>query len=266
MAEQLELVRAPMPGLRPMFPYYGSKTRSAKLYPQPLHRKVVEPFAGGAAYALRYPDHDVTLVEAHPMIAAIWQFLIAATPHEVLGIPLARHVDEIPSWVPEEARCLIRFSWAIADAAPRNHVSAGIVKWQALERGHDLAGWSEARRARVAAQVPRIKHWRIIEGDYSRALEMLDDETTSFWDPPYSSPAGSKYPCRPKGTPEQKAAWYAELGGRIRGAPGQVIACENEGATWLPFQRFGTFRRGMNGAGSREVVYYQIDGEQCSTT
>lgn len=116
------------------------------------------------------------------------------------------------------------------------------------------------RRASTSAML--TCHWRLIEGDYSEGLALLDEHTTCFVDPPYSSPAGAKYATRPKGTPEQRAAWYAELGERVRAMPGQVIVCENEGATWLPFRKFGTFRRGMNGAGSREVCYYQVAGEQ----
>ncbi len=34
-----------------------------------------------------------------------------------------------------------------------------------------------------------------------------------------------------------------------------MIACENEGATWLPFRPFATLKAGVNGEGSREVVW-----------
>lgn len=262
MAEQLELVAAPPPGLRPFWRYYGGKWRAAPLYPQPRHRRIVEPFAGAAGYSLRYADHDVVLVEKYPPIAEIWRWLIAATPHEVLSIPLVEHVDELPSWVPEAARFLVRYTLGVGLARMGNSLSQGF-RNQALEHPTWTCGWDARQRASVASQVPFIRHWRVIEGDYTRARALLDARTTSFWDPPYFNKAGEKYPERPKGTPEQRAAWYAELGEHVRAAPGQVIACENEGATWLPFRAFGTFRRGLNKSeGSREVVYYQENGEQ----
>lgn len=262
MAEQLELVAAPLPGLRPFWRYYGGKWRSAPLYPQPRHRRIVELFAGSAGYALRYPACEVVLVELFAPLAEIWRFLIAAEPHEIEAIPLVDAIVDLPAWVPAGGRALVRHCLGAGLARGINVASAG-VRFN-RERTDPSAGWSALQRARVAAQVPRIKHWRIIEGDYTAALPLLDRDTTSFWDPPYSSPAGAKYPCRPKGTPEVRAAWYTELGEHVRAAPGQVIACENEGATWLPFRRFGTFRRGMNGPGSREAIYYQLDGHEAT--
>lgn len=262
MGEQLELVRAPLPGLRPFWRYYGGKWRAAPMYPQPMHRKIVELFAGAAGYSLRYADHEVTLVEANPMIAAIWRWLVSVHAHEVEALPeVILHIDELPSWVPEEARCLVRFCLCVAQARPSNTLSAGFRR-QHEEHPTWTRGWDARQRSMVAAQVSRIRHWKIIEGDYSRALGLIDEHTTTFVDPPYFNKAGEKYPCRPKGTHEERAAWYAELAERVRALPGQVIVCENEGATWLPFRSFGTFRRGMNGAGSREVCYYQVDGEQ----
>jgi hypothetical protein len=41
-----------------------------------------------------------------------------------------------------------------------------------------------------------------------------------------------------------------------------VIVCENEGADWAPFRTFATFKAGVNGNGSREVVW-ELAGELC---
>jgi len=37
--------------------------------------------------------------------------------------------------------------------------------------------------------------------------------------------------------------------------PARELVCENEGATWLPFKPFATLKPGVNGRGSREVLW-----------
>lgn len=74
--------------IRPFFCYYGGKWRDApKHYPAPTHDLIVEPFAGAAGYALRYPDRDVLLIDTDPVIAGIWAWLVTAEPDEILCLP-----------------------------------------------------------------------------------------------------------------------------------------------------------------------------------
>lgn len=97
-------------GIGPLFSYYGAKHRTAGLYPAPLHAAIVEPFAGSAAYACRYPDRAVTLIDADPIVAAVWRFAIGASEGDMRALPLiapGQHVDELP--VSQEARWLIGF-------------------------------------------------------------------------------------------------------------------------------------------------------------
>jgi hypothetical protein len=49
--------------LKPFFSYFGAKWRLAPKYPPPLHRTIVELFAGSACYATSYADREVILVE-----------------------------------------------------------------------------------------------------------------------------------------------------------------------------------------------------------
>ena len=105
-------------------------------------------------------------------------------------------------------------------------------------------GWTPALRARVANQVEQIRHWIVIEGDYTLAPDM---QATWFVDPPYNNKAGSYY--------VHSDVDYADLASWCKSREGQVIVCENEGATWAPFQTFATFQPGINGQGSREVVW-----------
>lgn len=229
--------------LKPFWRYFGGKYRAAPRYPAPTHRTVVEPFAGAAGYSLRYPDLDVILVERYAVVAEMWRYLIAAKPSEVRRIPCVDHVDELPSWVPQGARWLVGFTMNAATDHPCKRLSAGRVKLRAM--GRIFEGWSEAQRERVASQVESIRHWRVIEGDYTDAPDV---EATWYVDPPYVGMTRTyKH--------GNDSIDYAALGAWCRTRRGQVLVCENEGADWLPFQPFATLKPGVNGKGSREVLW-----------
>lgn len=67
----------------PLFSYFGSKWTIATSYPAPMHRTIVEPFAGSAGYALRYASREVILVERDPVVASVWRFLLGARRSEI---------------------------------------------------------------------------------------------------------------------------------------------------------------------------------------
>jgi site-specific DNA-adenine methylase len=71
-----------------MFYYYGRKKKIVKSYPKPIHDTIIEPFAGAGAYAMEYHDKNVTLIELNPKIYQTWDFLIKATPSDILKLPL----------------------------------------------------------------------------------------------------------------------------------------------------------------------------------
>ena len=227
--------------LKPFWRYYGGKWRAAPKYPAPLYDTIVEPFAGAAGYSLRYPERRVVLVEKYPTVAEMWRWLIAVSPSEVRRIPEVDDVDDLPAWVPAGARALVGFSMNAAATTPRRTLSAGRRQLRALQR--QVEGWTPALRERVATQVERIRHWQIIEGDYTAAPDL---EVSWFVDPPYQG-KGRHY--------VHHRLDYAALGAWCRERRGQIIVCENEGASWLPFEPFATFTPGINGAGSREAVW-----------
>ena len=101
--------------------------------------------------------------------------------------------------------------------------------------------WGEYARQRIADQVQRIRHWRLIEGDYSAAPDI---EATWFVDPPYE---GSRHYRADVGS-------YLQLGRWSRGRRGQVIVCEQKGATWLPFVHFRR-AKSINRGTNTEVVW-----------
>jgi len=228
----------------PFWRYYGGKNRAGCMYPPPLwHEHIVEPFAGAAGYACNYPDRPVTLVDRSPYVAGVWRFLIRSKPEDILSIPDVPEggtVDDLP--VCQEARWLVGFWLNTATVMPCKSASL-----RARRDGlhvHNWTGWGDRPRERIAKQLWRIKHWTIIEGDYTEAPDI---EATWFIDPPYNNDAGRRYGQQPDS--------FAALGEWCRTRKGSVIVCEQKGADWLPFQPLADIK--SNKGSSKEVVYLQ---------
>lgn len=238
--------------LAPFWRYYGSKWRAAPSYPRPQHTTIVEPFAGAAGYSTRYHWLDVILIEKYPVVAELWRYLIGASEREIRAIPEVEHTDEIPSWVPLGGRYLVGFSLRDAVTQPSKSLSAGRRKLTTM--GRNFEGWCHNRRERIADQLQFIRHWKIIEGDYTSFdgywFDTPRQRATWFIDPPYNSKAGRCYP--------NHDIDYGLLSLWCQARLGQVIVCENEGADWLPFESFRTLKPGVNGSGSHEVIWTQV--------
>jgi hypothetical protein len=213
--------------LKPFFTFYGGKWRAAPHYPPPELATIVEPFAGAAGYSVRHHTRRVLLVERDPLIAATWRYLIRVSPAELLSLPDLEHgqtTDDLA--LSAEARTLIGWWCSGGSAQPKKSLS----KWARVQPGDP--GWSSQLfwgprvRLRLAGQVDEIRHWRISEGDWSTAPDI---EATWFVDPPYTG-AGKYYRFGPDRID------FATLAEWCRGRRGQVIVCENVGATWLPFR------------------------------
>lgn len=234
------------PSLRPFFSFFGGKWRSAPHYPKPIYDTIIEPFAGSAGYSVRYADRKVLLIERDPRIGLVWCYLTSVKPSEVLALPdikPGQSVDDLH--VNEEARLLI--GWWLN--AGNTHPCKSPSSWMrhSKENGGALH-WGPRVRARLASQVERIQHWRVVVGtDYTVAPDI---KATWFIDPPYANAAGARY--------RYHDVNYRQLARWCRSRKGQVIVCENEGATWLPFEPFKV-AKGMGGKGrsgvSREVIW-----------
>jgi hypothetical protein len=216
--------------LFPFFTYFGGKYRAATRYPPPQHGIIVEPFAGSAGYALRYPDRQVHLVDKSEPIAGIWDYLIRTPAAEIRRLPLLEpgaSVDTLD--VPQEARWLLGM-WVNPGSAQPKKTRGTWCHSDGYERQFQF--WGDGVRERIAQQVDAIRHWRITCGDYTEAPDV---DATWFIDPPYQG-MGKHYPC---GADEID---FPALGAWCRTRRGQVIVCEQAGADWLPFGSFGAFK------------------------
>jgi len=207
-----------------LFRYFGSKQKLAPMYPAPLYDIVIEPFCGAAGYSCWHHQRRVILYEKDPITFGTVHYLIHATPEEIMRLPRmyeeGASVDDYN--IPQEAKWLMGFWIGVGDVMPRKTKSP----WS---RGNYSGVWSEDTIRRVAHTVRRIKHWKV----YNKSWEDIDPNrygpATWFVDPPYQE-AGKQY----RLGPEQIN--FPKLGEWCRALPGQVIACENRGADWLPFR------------------------------
>ena len=235
--------------MKPFFTYYGGKWRAAPSYPHPAHATIVEPFAGSAGYAMRYSDRNVILVEKNAGLCEVWRYLIRTPAAEIRSLPLleagqSRHDLNVS----EGAGLLIGWNLNKGGASPTNTPSL----WMRNTK-YAYQFWGEERRERVAQQVDRIRHWQVIEGDYTRAPNI---RATWFVDPPYQRQG--RYYRHPSG-----ALAFDALGEWCVSRDGQTIVCENVGASWLPFVPFRDIKANearQSGKVSREAIYLQQRG------
>jgi len=229
---------------RSVMSYYGSKYRLAPRYPTPRHDTIVEPFAGGAGYALHYPERKVHLYDLNEKVCGVWDYVIRATPHEILTLPLlepTQTIHDLPDSVPQEAKWLIGWWLMYAMEKPRDRFSPLGASQLAIS-GTRL--WALERRARIADTCARIKHWRVTQGGYETIPQQ---HATWFIDPPYQGKAGRVYP--------HNRVDFPALAEWCKSREGQVMVCENsDSAPWLPFEPFHEYVGGHGSHGRRKTT------------
>jgi hypothetical protein len=225
--------------MRPFFSFFGGKWTLSSYYPAPSYGTIIEPFAGSAGYATRFSDREVILVERDPVIASLWRWLVSVSVDEVMALPLdptKRH-DLNP-----DACALIGFWCGRGRTQPANTTTSSWLlsgKWPS-------SFWGPSARQRIAEQVQRIRHWRVIEGDYTSAPNI---EATWFIDPPYFAHR-RRY--------RSRVSDYTRLASWTLARRGQAIVCEQEGAAWLPFVPF-RMARNLSRKMSAEVIWTNRD-------
>lgn len=202
-----------------MFSYYGSKSKIVDYYPPPKYKKIIEPFAGSARYALKYWQNDVLLVDKFEVIVNTWKWLQKCSYNDIAKLPrLEKGMDIRTIGLSDEEMNFVGFMAGIAQGKPRYIVSP-----------FAAVHFEEARKSKyetVAEQLHKIRHWEIRLGSYD---EIENEEATWFIDPPYQFGGQHQYQFG------NKHLDFKQLGDWCKSRLGQTIVCENTKADWLPF-------------------------------
>jgi hypothetical protein len=210
-----------------LFIYYGRKHRIAPLYDQPRHPLVIEPFAGAAAYSMFHlaTIERVLLIEKDERVATLWERLLAMEPEDVMKIPVPRSGDDTSDFL-------------LMTAAASN----GVAQSRRMTVTDRMPKCIRAMLARIASILPEAKRKvTVVCGDYSDAPDV---EATWFIDPPYQVTVPPGGTSRPQGMGYARGCRsvdldYEALAGWCQSRRGQVLVCEQAGATWLPFRSVG---------------------------
>jgi 16S rRNA G966 N2-methylase RsmD len=236
-----------------VFYYYGAKRRLARYYPAPEHSTIVEPFAGSAGYsmfwALKRPELRIVLIEKDPRTAAVWTQLLGLTPEQIEAYP-------VPAIGERTADRFVMFAMA-------SNATATCSSLTVTARVHQEA----TRMRRGAAQLRRFLDGRVtvVCGDYTEAPDI---EATWFVDPPYQAQERAAKTANPGGRGYGPGCRNADidfdaLASWCRARRGQVIACENAGADWLPFRHLRD-QTNTVGRPTREVVWTSAPDRQAA--
>lgn len=224
------------------FSYFGAKYMRGLHYPKPEFDMIIEPFAGAAGYSVRHYTHKVHLIDTSPYIIGVWDYLIGASPKEILRLPLMEVGDDVQDLcIPQEAKWLIGFWINQGSSAPKRTMGG-------RASNSRFGTWGQPAKERLSRQVELIRHWKTRVGDYR---DVMDHKATWFIDPPYQD-QGKQY--------QNQIDDYAGLAEWCETRKGQVIVCESEGADWLPFEPV-TSVTGSSHRTTTEVMWYNSGKE-----
>jgi hypothetical protein len=162
----------------------------------------------------------VLLVDLDDEVADLWGWLITAREEDVLRLPtsnLVEGTDLRTLGLPRAAADLIRRWQRIG------HCSC----WTVSSWNNRPGMWGDDVALHVAEALEAIRHWSAICADYREIPIDHIGPATWFVDAVYQSPKGGY---RHNEMDFDHLAWW------VKRLPGQVIVCEQEGATWLPFR------------------------------
>ena len=196
-----------------MFYYFGRKGRAARTYPAPDYPLVIEPFAGSMGYTMHYRPPFAIGIETEADVASLWRKLTSLS------------LDEIRDYPGPVAGERTTDRWHLLGNASdtwfyNKYLTANQFVIRQFEQQRALA----LRHHDYAINSVLYR-----QGDYRDAPDV---EATWFIDPPYE---GVQDGYRDKPNFEELAEWCMTR-------RGQVIICEGEHGSWLPFEHHSVSR------------------------
>ena len=213
--------------IRTAMSYYGGKGNVVKYYPEPKHKNIIEPFAGGAAYSLLYYNHDITLCEKNINVYNMWDYIQngdddykylpeVVSPGEKISDIVC--IDNIHSGLLWLLRAACNMGTAGSNKKNNTITPFGAIHWNLQIR--KIEYWKH-----------KIQHWNIKHGSYT---SLKNSNATWFIDPPYIN-TGYKY--------AESNIDYTLLAKWCIERKGFSIVCENKNANWLSFQEKINFNK-----------------------
>ena len=171
---------------------------------------------------------NVILVEKDEKVYDIWKWLIEdASEIDILKLPELKVGDRSSEFL------------HIVHAATKMAFHFKTIKiTPVLERNLEIS------RRIFSENLYKIKHWQIINDDYTSAPDI---EATWFIDPPYKGDAGLGY------RHSSKLLNYEELAKWIFERKGEVICCEGKEGDYLPFKPLVDLK-GVAGKVNKEMI------------
>jgi hypothetical protein len=139
-----------------------------------------------------------------------------------------------------EAKWLMGFMVQQGVNAPRKTVSK-------VFGGGKMDILIERDKKRIAKNLYKIKHWKIILGDYK---DIKNQDATWFIDPPYQH-GGEYYHSKVSNAHID----FSLLRDWIKSRQGQIIVCENSKADWMEFKYLSHLSGSKNM--TKEVIWYR---------
>lgn len=234
-----------------LFPYYGSKHAFSHAYPEPHYNTIIEPFAGSAAYSHRWYDRNVILFDVSGEVRLMWEWLLSVSRREIMTLPVLRDRNDCASNHTTDPTIIRVYSHLVV-RSPNRSKSGKPTPFGWGDRDLISCLIRGQRREEYADALDKIRHWKFYQHGYTEIDGIVGNvEATWFVDPPYNNTAGKIYKHNCTGID------FGHLGDWCHARRGQVIVCENLGATWMPFRRLreieGTAKR------STEAIYHRSE-------
>lgn len=237
--------------MRPPFSYFGSKWFGAERYGAPRRGLVVEPFAGSAAYSVRWDAPLVRLYDKSENVCHAWDWLTNCSIEDIRRVPDAFRSTEEWLALPDGPRQVVGWNIGFSQMTmPKTlkswylHYTNTGERTSVLKTCPSKLYWGPAVKARLIRQRPLIDKWTIECCSY-HDIPNID----AHWhiDPPYQGKPGRCY--------EHSEIDYKHLAQWCREREGTVDVCENEGADWLPFTPLYSMKSANGLHLSKEMVW-----------